>query len=127
MSEDDKPLRGYERQSAATGLSIYQLEAIRIASRGKPDCPFRGQFATARALLKWVEAHVEFVASHYRAAPAERLARGDSSPSPDATAAPMPAPVDRSGARRVNCAPPAASQTIQERRRAARERCLSPA
>jgi hypothetical protein len=60
----DKIYRTYAEASAATGLGVYTLKAIKLASIGKPGSPFTGRLTTQRRLLRWLEENPSFVPRH---------------------------------------------------------------
>jgi hypothetical protein len=55
-----------EGVAKATGLSVWTVSAIRVASRGQSDCPWSSRYTTAAKIKKWLFAHPEFVASRNR-------------------------------------------------------------
>ena len=64
MSPEMKFLTSAAAQGEAIGLSRWTIHAMRKASRGQPDSPFRGRLTTAQWLMEWINRHPEFVASH---------------------------------------------------------------
>jgi hypothetical protein len=59
----ERPVRGYENQKQATGLTVGVLKAMHKLSKGTPECPWRGQFASPDAILRWFKSNPEFVPS----------------------------------------------------------------
>jgi hypothetical protein len=63
-------LSTYAQVAEATGLSEWTVSAIKVASRGQPDCPWVSRFTTSARIKKWLFAHPEFVPSyHHRKQP----------------------------------------------------------
>lgn len=63
FSPDERFCPNYAALKAATGLSVGMLQAIKRASRGKPDSPFRGRGAFPSHLTAWLAARPEFAPS----------------------------------------------------------------
>lgn len=53
----------YAGLKTATGLSVGMLQAIRRASRGQPDSPFRGRGAFPSHVTAWLAARPDFAPS----------------------------------------------------------------
>lgn len=75
MEAGGQPCRKYSEVTAiAPGLSHWILAAIKRASRGQPDSPFVGRLTTVNRIIRWLDAHPEFVANRTMQ-PIEVLAR----------------------------------------------------
>ncbi len=57
-------LKTAQEVAFAVGVSRWTVQAVKRASKGKPDCPWTGRFTTARRFQRWIFDHPDFVASN---------------------------------------------------------------